>query len=76
MKCYGNFGVQKETGLMQVLNDSICGSIAGGTEEIHRNVIFANMLREQIKKEKPEARDQTPRFIRHSMKSVGGHQTA
>ena len=46
MKCYGNFGVQKETGLMQVLNDSICGSIAGGTEEIHCNVIFANMLKD------------------------------
>lgn len=46
ISCYGSYGVQKEAGLIRVLNDSMGGSIAGGTEEIHRNMIFAKMLRE------------------------------
>ena len=44
--CYGSYGIQKEVGLMRVLNDSMGGSIAGGTEEIHRNMIFAKMIRQ------------------------------
>ena len=52
MKCYGSYGVQKELGLMQILNDSMCASIAGGTEEIHRNVIFSYLLRESIQEKK------------------------
>ena len=54
MKCYGSYGVQKETGLMQVLNDSMCASIAGGTEELHRNVIFSHMLRNNVLQAKPK----------------------
>lgn len=54
MKCYGSYGVQKETGLMQVLNDSMCASIAGGTEEVHRHVIFSSMLRNNVLQAKPK----------------------
>ena len=48
MKCYGSYGVQKEIGLMRLMSDSLCASIAGGTEEVHRNVIFAKMLRGNV----------------------------
>jgi len=48
MKCFGSYGVQRSTGLMRLMSDSICASIAGGTEEIHRNVIFSKMLRENV----------------------------
>lgn len=46
ISCYGSYGIQREVGLIRVLNDSMGGSIAGGTEEIHRNMIFSKMLRE------------------------------
>jgi len=46
ISCYGSYGIQKNVGLMRVLSDSMGGSIAGGTEEIHRNMIFGKMIRE------------------------------
>ena len=48
IKCYGSYGVQQELGLMRLMADSVCGSIAGGTEEVHRNLIFSKLLREQV----------------------------
>lgn len=46
ISCYGSYGIQRNVGLMRVLNDSMGGSIAGGTEEIHRNMIFGKMIRD------------------------------
>ena len=48
IKCYGSYGVQQEVGLMRLMSDSLCASIAGGTEEIHRNVIFSKMVRANV----------------------------
>ena len=42
----GSYGAQREIGLARAALDGLCATIAGGTEEAHRTVIFKEMVRE------------------------------
>jgi isovaleryl-CoA dehydrogenase len=42
----GSYGAQREAGLARAALDGLCATIAGGTEEAHRTVIFREMVRE------------------------------
>jgi isovaleryl-CoA dehydrogenase len=50
IQVYGSYGIQPETGFTQALLDGIAATIAGGTEEIHRSVIYGKMLRQYSRK--------------------------
>ena len=41
---YGSYGIQEGTGFTEALLDGISATIAGGTEEVHRSVIYGQML--------------------------------
>jgi isovaleryl-CoA dehydrogenase len=43
----GSYGVQREVGLARAALDGLCTTIAGGTEEAHRLVIFREMASER-----------------------------
>jgi alkylation response protein AidB-like acyl-CoA dehydrogenase len=43
----GSYGVQREVGLARATLDGLCTTIAGGTEEAHRLVIFREMAAER-----------------------------
>jgi alkylation response protein AidB-like acyl-CoA dehydrogenase len=43
----GSYGVQREVGLARAAMDGLCTTIAGGTEEAHRMVIFKEMVAER-----------------------------
>ena len=43
----GSYGVQREVGLARAAMDGLCTTIAGGTEEAHRMVIFKDMVAER-----------------------------
>lgn len=43
----GSYGVQREQGLARAALDGLCTTIAGGTEEAHRLVIFREMANER-----------------------------
>ena len=45
----GSYGLQENRRYAQILSDALGGCIAGGTEEVHRRVIFNNMMREQAR---------------------------
>ena len=42
----GSYGLQEDRRYTQILADAAGGCIAGGTEEVHRRVIFNKMMRE------------------------------
>jgi isovaleryl-CoA dehydrogenase len=43
----GSYGVQREVGFARAAMDGLCTTIAGGTEEAHRMVIFKEMVKER-----------------------------
>jgi len=43
----GSYGVQRELGLARAALDGLCMTIAGGTEEAHKMVIFKEMVAER-----------------------------
>jgi alkylation response protein AidB-like acyl-CoA dehydrogenase len=43
----GSYGVQRDVGLARAAMDGLCTTIAGGTEEAHRMVIFKDMVAER-----------------------------
>jgi alkylation response protein AidB-like acyl-CoA dehydrogenase len=43
----GSYGVQREVGLARAALDGLCTTIAGGTEEAHRMIIFREMVEER-----------------------------
>jgi isovaleryl-CoA dehydrogenase len=43
----GSYGVQREAGLARAALDGLCTTIAGGTEEAHRMIIFREMVEER-----------------------------
>lgn len=45
IQVYGSYGMQRELSLTELLLDGIGASIAGGTEETHRKVIYQQALR-------------------------------
>lgn len=44
VQLFGSYGIQKGSMLTESLLDNLAASIAGGTEEVHRKVIFQSML--------------------------------
>jgi alkylation response protein AidB-like acyl-CoA dehydrogenase len=46
MQVCGSYGVQEDAELFPMLADSLCGTIAGGTEEAHRLVIMRELVKD------------------------------
>ncbi len=51
VQIYGSYGLQEGIGFTEALLDGIAATIAGGTEEIHRSVIYEQMLRQYRRRE-------------------------
>lgn len=72
LEVYGSYGLQEDARIFGYLGDALCATVAGGTAEVHKRVVFGELLLDRARSRR---RGKSSCFAVTARREPGGGET-